>query len=105
MNVVDSSGWLEHFIDDVNANFFAPAIEDDANLIVPTISIFEVFRRVLAAKGKVMVLEAVALMYSGQVVDLKSEIAMSAAQISLDLKLPMENRIILATARSKNAAL
>lgn len=41
MNVVDSSGWLEYFADGPNADFFAPAIENTSELVVPTISIYE----------------------------------------------------------------
>ena len=39
MNVVDSSGWLEYFADGPNADFFAPAVEKVAKLVVPPISI------------------------------------------------------------------
>jgi predicted nucleic acid-binding protein len=105
MNVVDSSGWLEYFVDDTNADFFAPAIEDEANLIVPTISVYEVFKRILVEMGKELALEAVAMMYGGKVIDLTREIALSAAQTSLDFKLPMADSIILATARTENATL
>ena len=52
MNVVDSSGWLEYFADGPNADFFAPAIEDAAELVVPTISLYEVFKRALLHKGE-----------------------------------------------------
>lgn len=105
MNVVDSSGWLEYFIDDKNADFFTPTIEDEANLIIPTISIYEVFKRILVEKGKEQALEAIAIMYGGQVVDLTREIALIAAQLSCELKLPMADSIILATARSNDATL
>ncbi len=105
MNVVDSSGWLEYFVNDINADFFTPAIEDEENLIVPTINIYEVFKRTLAEKGKDLALEAIAIMYGGQVVDLTKEIALVAAQISIEGKLPMADSIILATARTHNATL
>lgn len=44
MNVIDSSGWLEYFADGKNADFFSSAIEDIENLIVPVISLYEVFK-------------------------------------------------------------
>ncbi|MGQ0569685.1 MAG: VapC toxin family PIN domain ribonuclease, partial [Armatimonadota bacterium] len=47
MNVVDSSGWLEYFADGPNAKFFTKAIEAPAELMVPTLSLYEVFKRVL----------------------------------------------------------
>lgn len=62
MNVVDSSGWLEYFTDGRNANFFAPVIEKPKDVLVPTISLFEVFKRILLERNKDDALEAVALM-------------------------------------------
>ena len=105
MNVIDSSGWLEYFIGGKNANFFAPVIEDAANVIVPTISIFEVFKRTLINKTRDDALEAVAMMYDGKIVDLDREIALIAAELSFELKLPMADSIILATARANEATL
>jgi predicted nucleic acid-binding protein len=105
MNVIDSSGWLEYFIGGKNAQFFAPAIEDTANVIVPTISIFEVFKRTLIDKNREDALEAVAMMYDGKVIDLDREIALIAAGLSFELKLPMADSIILATARANDAIL
>ena len=105
MNVIDSSGWLEYFISGENASFFAPVIQDVANVIVPTVSIFEVFKRTLIEKGRTDALEAVAIMYDGKVVDLDREIALIAADLSFELKLPMADSIILATARSHDAIL
>lgn len=105
MNVVDSSGWLEYFIDGENAALFAPVLEDLANMIVPTICIYEVFKRTLIEKNRDDALEAVAMMYDGNVVDLDSEIALIAAELSCELKLPMADSIILATARAHHATL
>ena len=99
MNVVDSSGWLEYFADDVNADFFAAAIEDTTQLVVPSISIYEVFKRVLQQRGEDDALQAVALMVQGIVVELDVHIALEAAQLSDAEKLPMADSIILATAR------
>ncbi|PYP82438.1 MAG: VapC toxin family PIN domain ribonuclease [Blastocatellia bacterium AA13] len=105
MNVVDSSAWLEYFADGPNAEFFAPAIEDIVNLIVPTISIFEVFKRVLQQRGESDALQAVALMQQGRVVNLDASVALEAARISLDIKRPLADSIILATAQAHNAIL
>lgn len=105
MNVVDSSGWLEYFADDVNADFFAAAIEDATQLVVPSISIYEVFKRVLQQRGEGDALQAVALMVQGIVVELDVRIALEAAQLSDTEKLPMADSIILATARLYGATL
>ena len=99
MNVMDSSGWLEYFADGPNADFFAPAIENLEELLVPTISLYEVFKRVLQQRGEENALEAVAVMMQGQVVELDSSIVISAAKISDELKMPMADSMMLATAR------
>jgi len=105
MNLVDSSGWLEYFADGRNGRFFTPALEDTENLIVSTINIYEVFKRVLQQRGEDAALQAIALMHQAGVVDVTSPIAMDAVKLSSDLKLPMADSLILATARSCDAIL
>jgi len=105
MNVVGSSGWLEYFADGSNADFFAPAIESMTELIVPTIGIYEVFKRVLQQRDESDALEAVAVMQQGRVVELDAAIALSAAKVSATLKLPMADSIMLTTARMHHATL
>lgn len=105
MNVVDSSGWLEYLADGPNAGFFAPAIERTADLLVPTLSIFEVFKRVLIQRDESHALQAVALMHQGQVVDLSAPLAIDAARLSRSMALPMADSIMLATAQAHGATL
>ena len=105
MNVVDSSGWLEYFSDAPNAEFFAPAIENTSELIVPSISIYEVFKRVLQQKEESAALQAIAVMQQGLLVDLDVNLALNAAKISTEYSLPMADSIMLATALSYNATL
>lgn len=105
MNVVDSSGWLEYFAEGPNAAFFASAIENTAALIVPSISIYEVFKRVNQQRDEHAALRAAALMMQGQVIPLDTPIALSVARISLMLSLPMADSVILATARATGATL
>jgi toxin FitB len=105
MNVVDSSGWLEYFANGPNAGFFSAAIENSSDLIVPTISLFEVFKRVLQQTGETEALRAIAFMHSGQVVDLSTPLALHAAKLSFDMKIPMADSIMLATAREYDAIL
>jgi len=93
MNLVDSSGWLEYFADAPNADFFAPAIEDVPNLLVPTICILEVFRRVLQQRDEKAALQVAAVMQQGHVVDMDSAVALYAAGIGVDLKLPLADSI------------
>lgn len=105
MNVVDSSGWLEYLSDGVNADFFAPPIEDEENLVTPTICIYEVFRRVLGELGEERALDAVGILSRGVVVELSQQEAIEAARISVQFKLAMADSIILATARAYQATL
>jgi toxin FitB len=105
MNVVDSSGWLEYFADGRNADFFAPAIEDVDDLLVPTISVYEVFKRVLQQRGEHEALEAAALMMQGRVVDLDLQLAISAARSSVVHQMPMADSMMLATAEAHEATL
>ena len=102
MNLVDSSGWLEYLADDPNAEFLAPPIEDTGRLIVPTISVLEVFKRVLQQRSENEALRAVALMRQGKVVDL-DDLALSAAKLGREHGLPLADSVILATARKFGA--
>ena len=103
MNVVDSSGWLEYFADGPNAAFFAPAIEATRELLVPTLSLYEVFKRVLQQRDEGQALQAVALMQQGHVTDLTAAIAHSAAKASIARRLPMADSIMLITAQTHGA--
>ncbi len=105
MNVVDSSGWLEYFGDGPNAAYFAGPLAKADELIVPAISVFEVFKRVLQQRDEAAALQAAALMQQGLTVALDPALAMAAAKLSYELKLPMADSIILATARQFNAVL
>lgn len=105
MNVIDSSGWLEFFANGPNANFFAPIIHKTTELIVPTISLYEVFKRVLQQRDESQALQAVAHMQQGRIVALDMPLALQAAKLSVEVKLPMADSIMLATARMFNATL
>ena len=105
MNIVDSSGWLEYFADGPNADFFAPAIENTSNLIVPSLSLYEVFKRILQQRGEGDALQAIAVMIQGAVVDLDLDLALSAARVSVDFELPMADSVMLSTAQAHKAIL
>ncbi len=105
MNLVDSSGWVEFLTGGGNADFFGSPIRNAESLVVPTICLYEVFKRVLIELGEDRALEAMGIMSLGQIVDLDRKIAISAAQISVEMKLAMVDSIILATAREYAAIL
>lgn len=105
MNIVDSSGWLEYLAAGLNAAFFSAAIENTKELIVPTISIYEIFKRVVQQRSENEALQVVGQMQQGQVVDLDPSIAISAARLSIQHGMPMADSVILATARNYKAIL
>jgi len=105
MNIVDSSGWLEYFADGPNADDFAEVLESSGDLIVPTLSLYEVFKVVLRQRGESEALRAVALMQEGQLIDLTSTIALHAAKLSIEHQIPMADSVMLATAREYDAVL
>ena len=105
MNLVDSSAWLEYFADGPNASFFARPIEDPGELVVPSLTVYEVFKRVLQQRDESDALRAVAVMQQGMIVDLDVQLALSAARLSLETRLPMADSVVLATARRHDATL
>jgi len=102
-NVVDSSGWLEYVDGGPNAHSFEPAILAVERLVVPTICLFEVFKRMLREKGEDAALDVVGQMRQGVVVDLDADLALEAARLGIEFKLPLADSVILATARLHEA--
>ena len=105
MNVVDSSAWLEYLADGPNAEHFSEPLIDIDHLIVPTVCMYEVFKAVIRQRGEDAALQAVALMKQGTTVDLTDDLALQAARISLEYKIPMADSIIVATARVHEAVI
>lgn len=105
MNVVDSSGWLEYFGGTNRANLFSEAIEKTETLIVPSLSLFEIFKKVYKEKGEDLALKIVAHMQLGTVINLDSRISIYAAKISVEKSIPMADSIIYATAQLNKATL
>ena len=105
MNVVDSSGWLEYFSNGPNAKHFLAPLKDSESLVVPVVSIYEVFKVVLRERDETEALQAAAAMQRGLVADLTVTLSLSASKLSLHHSLPMADSIILATAQSHDATL
>ena len=103
MNVVDSSGWLEYFAGGRHARVFEPALEDLESLIVPAVSVYEVFKVLLREAGEEAAIQGVAAMQRGRIIDLTVQRALDAAALSLRHSLPMADSIILAAAREHGA--
>ncbi|MEP7311504.1 MAG: type II toxin-antitoxin system VapC family toxin [Pseudomonadota bacterium] len=105
MNVVDSSGWLEYLADGPNAGAFARPIESTATLIVPTLSLYEVFKRVRQQRDEDEALRAIAVMEQGRVIDLDRATALEAARLSLLHGIALADAVMLATAQRHAAML
>ena len=105
MNVVDSSAWLSYFAGDANAKVFSTPIESIEELIVPSITITEVFKYILRQRSEDMALEAIAHMEQGNVVSLDSSLAIEAAKYGIDYKLPLADSIIYATGQKFKAVI
>jgi predicted nucleic acid-binding protein len=103
MNVVDSSAWLSYFAGDANAQVFAQPIQELGTLLVPSITITEVFKYVCRNVGENDALSVVAHMQQGKVIDLDAEIALSSGNYGLKYKLPLADSVIYATANRYQA--
>jgi toxin FitB len=105
VNLVDSSAWLEYFAGGPNAKSFAKVIEDTVNLIISSINLYEVYRKVLTEKDEDHAIQVAGLMQQAQVINVDSIISLSAAKISFEYKIPMADSIIYSTARLHDAVL
>lgn len=98
---LDSSCWLEYFSNSPNAGRYADHIANTPELIVPIITIYEVYKVALREFGAAHANQAVALMREGQVVEVGLNLALSAAASGL----PMADSLIYATAQAHKATL
>lgn len=105
MNVVDSSAWIEFFVDGPNASVFEAPIRDTDALLVPSIALFEVYWYVLKQRGREAALEAAAAMRQGRVVELDTDLAIEAAEVGTSFGLPLADSVIYASALHHNAVL
>ena len=103
MNVVDSSAWLSWFAGDENSSLFAEPIEAVGELLVPSITITEVFKSILRQRDEDTALIAVAHMSQGQVIALDEGLAVTAGYLGVGRKLPLADSIIYATAQKYGA--
>ena len=103
MNVVDSSAWLEYFADGLNAKHFAKVIEKPEELLVPSITLLEVFKRISQQRDEADALQYTAVMQQSTVVELDATLALHAAALGLRHKLPLADSIVYATAQARGA--
>jgi predicted nucleic acid-binding protein len=105
MNIIDSSLWLEYFADTEAGNIISEIIENTNELLVPTITLYEVFKKLLFERSEDDALFAIAHMRQGKIIELDDELSLFAAKIGKDYKLPMADSIIYATSVMFNCIL
>lgn len=105
VNLVDTSGWIEYLTDTKNADNFAKAIEDTNWLIIPSIVLFEVYKKLSQHWEEEEVLQTISSMQRAQIVPIDAELAITAASLQQKHNLPMADSMILAAARYFNATL
>jgi predicted nucleic acid-binding protein len=99
--LVDSSGWIEYFTDGPLADEFATYLENLAEVVTPTIVIFEVYRVIRRQRSEETAIAAVAQMQKTRVVDLDQFLALTAADVSVEHRLAMADAIVYATAQAQ----
>jgi predicted nucleic acid-binding protein len=105
LNLIDPSGWIEYLSGGENAGFFADPLESEETFVVPSLSLYEVFEHLLRHVEREEALRVAASMRRRQIVDLDSSLALQAAELTLEHRLAMADRVILATARALDAYL
>jgi predicted nucleic acid-binding protein len=105
VNIVDSSLWLEYFAGNTVGTQVSAIIKDVDSLYVPTITIYEVFKKLLYEKTETDALIATAHMMQGTIIDLNIELSLLAAKISKNYQIPMADSIVYATNQKYNCTL
>jgi predicted nucleic acid-binding protein len=105
MNVVDSSCWLEYFAGSSVGEEVSSIIEDTDHLLVPSITIYEVFKKLIIELDEDKAIYAIAHMKQGHVINLDTDLAIYAAKVGKEKKLAMADSIIYAITKKYNAIL
>ena len=105
MNVVDSSGWIEYLSRGRNFDAFIEPIYNSDELLVPSVVISEVFRRIYRMRGEAEAYNVVARMLVNTVISLDADIAVLTGELSIEHRLALADSIIYATARAYSAML
>ena len=105
MTLVDSFGWIEFFTDGPLASRYGKHLEKPTENVVPTIVLYEVYKKVKREKGEEFALVAVSTMQSARVIPLTEDLSLAAADVSLHYQIAMADAIVYATATQEKAAL
>ena len=105
MNIVDSSFWIDYFLENDIDQSIIEIIKDTDNLYIPVISLYEVFKKFLSIGDNEKANIAVNIMQNADVIGINPQLAVLAAKLGKQYKLPMADSIIYATAVLCNAEL
>lgn len=105
MNIVDSSAWLEYFAGTAQANHFAAVIENTPELLVPAVTMYEVFKKILKNKGETEAVEAIEQMQKGKIIEIDDWTSILAAKVGLGENLGMADAMIYAVTLLHDATL
>ena len=105
INSLDSSAWIEIFHDGANAENFLPAISNLSQIVVSVIALYEVWRYTIQYGDRVRALAVTDSMQQGEVVSIDAGIAIEAADLSVQRKIPMADSLIYITAQKRSATL
>jgi predicted nucleic acid-binding protein len=101
--LVDSSGWIEYFSGGPLAQRYGSYLGGPAELITPTIVVYEVYKKIKRERGEELALRVTASLTATEVIPLTESIALLAADVSLQYGLAMADAIIYATAQDQKA--
>ena len=107
VSIVDSSGWVEYMGAGPKADSFARYLEFPEYLLLPSIIVFEVYKKVSREHGKTLAegFLSQAFGFGNRLIALDLELSILAARAGSDNHLPMADAIIYATAQHHNAQL
>lgn len=81
------------------ADRFAEALAQREGILVPTIVIHEVCKVIPRGAGEAATFRAAAALHRGRVVDLDASLAIQAARLAVEHRLPTADSVICATGR------
>ena len=103
MHCVDSSGWIEFFLGSTAGRTFKPIIEQTDQLIVPSLSFFEVHRFLSRTADAAQRETGLDIMRRGKVVELTAQRAIAASDTAQKYRLAMADAVMYSIAREFNA--
>ena len=103
--LIDSSCWIEIFTDGPLAKDCQEELKTSKTILVPTLVLYEVYRKVKMAFSDEDGLAATAFLSQYDVCPLSREVAISAADLSVEYRLGTADSLILAHARANSATL